>query len=177
MEGIREEKTYVTVRDGWFTRKAMPSDDVTKLKVIERKDQINLDVYQFNRLVGSIISIYIDPYHTKRGPKDFLFIVVGHVGDERVLRLFLDSDPARAILDRIENIAPGQVVTFNVGRSEDRDFIWIEDENYQKIPLKYSAANPGSKPKWVERYINGEVVWDKTNQLNWYKDMVKNYLR
>lgn len=177
MEGIREEKIYVTVRDGWFTRKAMPTDDVKKLKTIERPDQMNIDVYQFNSLVGSISSVYIDLNHTKRGAKDFLYVVVSHVGDERVLRLFLDSDPARAILDRLENIAPGQVVTFYCGRSDGRDFIWIEDEKQQKIPLKYSAANPGTKPKWIERTINGEVVWDKTDQLNWYKSLVKKYLR
>jgi hypothetical protein len=169
MEGIREMKVFVSIKDGFFQRNAIHGDDISKLITIQ-KESGNYDVMRFNYLEGAIEKVYIETIETKIGPQEFLYVLLANIGEERVLRLFLDSDAARAILDRLPNIGRGELITLHVGRKETRDFIWITNEA-GNVPLAYTSAEPGPRPAWNPVQYNGKTIWDKSAQNKFYKQL------
>lgn len=180
MEGIRERKIYVRIQDGYFERQALPEDDLTSDQMVtrERRDGTRYDVWRFSWIEGCIRAISVGGQEIKGKVYDTLYVTIAMAGEERTLRLWLDSDPARDILDRMPHISPDQIVTINLGhdRIKERDFIWITSGT-DNIPKYYNATTPHDKPEWEQKEINGQTVWDKTAQIRWYKRKVDEWNR
>lgn len=175
MEGIRERKIYVRVKDGYFERQALPGDDLTSDQMVtrERKDGSRYDIWRFSWIEGCIRSISVGGQDIKGKTYDVLYVTISMTGEERTLRLWLDSDPARDLLDRMPHISADEIVTINVGydKFKDREFLWISSGS-DNISKYYTAQHPYDKPEWEQKEINGQTVWDKTRQIRWYKGKV-----
>lgn len=177
MEGIREQRIYVGIKDGMFERAAMPGDDFKLQTTKERKDGSKYDVVRFSYLEGNIAALYVMPQEINKRVYDFLYVVVKNIGEERIIRTWLDSDCARDILDRIPNLSGDMLLTINVGADpakDNREFVWI-NSGADKISKYYNAKNRYDKPDWEPTMINGQKVWDKSKQLDWYKQKVREW--
>jgi hypothetical protein len=167
--GTRERRTTIIAKNGKFERDALAGDDVRDLTSIDTQNG-KRDVFQFDYWTWRVESLSIHAKDIKGKSKDMLQVNLSDKNFSYALKLFLDSNVARDILKRIENLPP-EPVQFNIGADDKGSFLWIES-SLGRVEKKYNKDNAHGLPQWEKRTINNEVIWDKSAALVFWKSKI-----
>ena len=168
MEGLRQRRTYVWIKEGMMTRRAIVGDDPKLIQVVTRNNGDHVDQLFFDKMQGKAESIYITTRKIKDQGVDHLCVDMALNGENRTLQMALSSRPATGILSRWENINHNTVFTIYSGYDEKGNFIWIEQHG-ETIPSKYTKDSPHDQPAWEKVVKDGVEQTDKTKALRFWK--------
>jgi hypothetical protein len=142
-----------------------------------------IHVKTYGSLEGKIKDIRKDMKELPDGTKfSSLKILVDDIGDKYVLNWPYNSDLTRAFYHMVEVIDLDTTVEFSVGKSKNKKgkevtSLFIK-QNGANLKWKYTREYPYApgetvKPEWVEKEIKGEKVWDNTDEIRFFENILK----
>ena len=174
MEGTTERSIYINQREGRFERLAIPEDDLSKLITRTTEAGNKYDVFIFD-YVEAYITRYAKVVRTFNNKDVPTLQVYLHMPGEiqRVLQVHWRSKSATDILQRMESIDYTQPVWIKSGldRDTERGFIYMK-QGAKNVPMLYTVSEPGDRPQWEQKMINGETVWDRTEEFKWWETKI-----
>ena len=183
-ESIPQRKIYCRFRKGWFIRDAMPGDDLSenpqrnpdgslppKIITRTREDGSKIDEAHFRSLSGYVHDMYISTREYKGSINHYVNIQIlsDDDGQTRLLQLSVFSDAGQGLLNRIENVDYTRSIDIRAGYNLEKEsgFIWIKQMS-MNVPQRYTRADPEDKPNWKKIQTDTGVIWDKSEQLQWW---------
>ena len=162
----------INILGGYFYRQPLPGDDPKDIKDIEFSSAPQ-EMTRLAGVAGQITSMAVFGKSAPDGQAyDMLYMTLQGPGDQRRLRLFLDTQAARDLVVRLPNIPPKEHINI---------FVWRDKKGYDRISIKtadgasypsaYTKDKPGDMPSW-ERTASG---WDRTELLWWMKQQITSY--
>jgi hypothetical protein len=164
--------TYINFYKGRFTLKAKDGDTSDKIIVRINKNNETVREYHYDKLSGVMLADIREGKHEEFGSHwEFVFLD----GNEyKILRLSKKSRIATQFFNKLENLVLSEPFTIRsfYFEEEDRGAIAIY-QNSKKLENVYTKENPGNLPPPKQQIINGELVWDWTDQLEYWHTLIE----
>lgn len=179
-------KTYVICAKGMFVRRMDKPTEDTIERVLEKgpkKGEI-VHEYHFDYLEGELLSVKRVVHENYGTSYEFEFDVSPDLDVRQifVLKLKHDSGYSKNILFRLPNCDLKEdlrLETYNFvpdGQTKPRMGITIS-QNDTKILPAYSKDNKNGMPEMKQVTLNGQKVWDSTDQMVFIEDMLDSKIR
>lgn len=165
-----QRKTYVQTLGGSFVKRSVKENP----EAVKRINKVGNEVYElhYDTLAGSIIDIDVRTSEIEVGTrviKSERLEIEMLCGDESIiLNLMANSSHAFNFYKRMENIDYMKPVTFQMWEY-DNPFMAVKQDD-KLIEAKYTKEQI---PEWKKVELNGEVAWDKSEALNFFRPKVK----
>ena len=171
--------TTIYERNGYFERVLEPGDDVSSPHVYTKTDgDLKTDYIKFDTIVCYVQNVSIDSYSfQENNPVWYVNLYVLSNWQLRKIRVRLFTSVGMGIMDRLENVAVQKELEIRIGHKEEngriKSFIWMNQAG-NRVAKLYTKSNPGNKPQWKQMELpTGQTIYDKTDQLNFYRKIAE----
>jgi hypothetical protein len=167
-------KIYLNISDGKIVRQhANPIEGVTVTR--ENKNGKNVHEEFFRSVTGALTNI-----RSKETPFGMVWeITLQDNGEEFVLSFNYSSRYTNHFFRALPNVDLMEPVTINPWSMKDKNDPsktvagLTLYQNKEKIPFAYDKENPGDMPELKQKKVKGKTVWDDSDQLEFFENMVK----
>lgn len=167
-------KIYLNISDGKIVRQHQnPVEGVTVTR--ENKNGKNVHEEFFRSLTGHLKNI-----RSKETPFGMVWeITLEDDGEEFVLSWNYSSRYTNHFFRALPNVVVNEPLTINPWAMKDKNdssktAIGLTlYQNKEKIPFAYDKENPGDMPELKQKKVKGKAVWDDSDQLEFFENMVK----
>lgn len=164
--------TYVNTFQGKFTVRTKEDDHNPEKRERVTSEGNKIWEIPYGKLEDVYLADIREATHEQYGASwEFIFMA-----DNKyyLLRIGKNSPISSMILNRLENIDLKKIVTLSAWqpKGEDKTIITLWQEGKQ-IERVYTKENPGALPPPEQKEINGKPVWDWTEQLVYWSELVK----
>lgn len=91
--------------------------------------------------------------------------------DKYKMKCRLDSGYGRSLISTLSNANPSEPVELKP-HMEDKKSNFFVSQNGKSLKWKYTKANPNGLPPMKEIIVNKQKVYDRTDQNDFYKNVV-----
>jgi hypothetical protein len=177
--GDRDQKIYIGTFKGNFIRKAKAGDK----KIVERVNKLGKAVKEihFTRIDAFLTDIkYKDGYY---GRQDAYYLKDGE--EEYILQAAVKSGLASSVINRLPNLNLAEKMQFAIGYNNEREKAWhTVGQDDSNVDDYFNTWDDDNKvfvqhhdfPKWEQKVVNGEKMWDATEQLKYQEKVVERYI-
>jgi len=167
--GKNENRIFLKVSDGQITMNVKEGTPDAKSRVWEDKTYWYLG---FNNVHGLITSIKKNSYEKDSKSFDSLHIYIDKGNGRYILSMPYSSSVARNFYNKMELIDYSKEVVISASLDNNGYSQIFIQQNDVWLKNKYSKDNPGEKPMWNRVIVNGKDIWDRTDELAYFQNII-----
>lgn len=162
---------YVGTFGGKFTLKAKPGAEGARSRV--NRNGVEVWEHTYDRLSGRITGVTMTSREHGGQTYDNLNIHLTDGGEDYILSVGQTSNVAGVFFQTMESIDYERPVDFSIWKDNEDKTAVVIYQNDQALKWKYTKSNPGQKPAWERYEINGKVLWDRSKEMAYYRDVLE----
>lgn len=132
---------------------------------------------EYDYIEGNISKVDVVVEEFKGKKKEMIHVFIK--GDENFrLKIQLNSGNGRTFCQQLPNVDPSLPVRFQAKYEEKEGFknsTLFLGQNGQAVKWAHTKKDPNGMPEKKEATINGEKVFDRTEQMNFFKKIIENF--
>lgn len=162
---------FLSVVGGKISQKVKPETP----NAVKRVNKMGNDIYelQFTKLSGILNDVKLKEDDTYGNQYE---LYLQDADENYVLQVPQSGRLASSFLSRLPNIDRTSYIEINTWASEEdgktKQFLTVRQNNKVVQPY-FSKDNPNGLPALEQKKVKGQLVWDDSEQIEFYKELVK----
>jgi hypothetical protein len=162
---------FLSVVGGKISQKVKPETP----GAVKRVNKMGNDIYelQFSKLSGILKNVKLKEDDTYGNQYE---IYLEDVGEGYVLQMPQSGRLASSFLSRLPNMDRTGYIEIGTWATEEdgktKQFLTVR-QNDKVVPPYFSKDNPNGLPPLEQKKVKGQLVWDDSEQIEFYKELVK----
>jgi hypothetical protein len=164
--------TYVNIFQGKFVIRCNQDDPDPDKRMRKTKDGTEIWEIPYGKLEDMMLADIREAEHDQYGKSWEIIMEAGN--NYYLLRIGKRSPVSNMFLSRLENIVLDKPITLTAWMpdGEDKNIISIWQDG-QKVERAHTRENPNGLPEAKQMVVNNELVWDFSEQITFYSELVK----
>lgn len=167
-------KALVTVFAGQFEIRTTPDNASAQSRVNKAGKTIHF--IPAKSVAGIITGVEVDNLEFGK----VLQIHMNHKDEVFMVSLRMTGNPARGFLRCMENIDLTKPVRLDATEYErdgkKRQYLFVKQDG-KNVPAKYTKDAPGDKPDWKLVKVDGNDIWDKSEETAFFEKVIEERIR
>lgn len=162
---------YVGVFEGKFVIRCKEDDPDPDKR--SRKNKLGEVIWEipYGKLEDMMLADIREASHDQYGKSWEIIMEAGN--DYYLLRLGKRSRLSSMFLSRLENIQLNKPFTLTSWYTDDEKNVITIWQDGEKVERAHSRENPNGLPEAKQTTVNGELVWDFSDQIKFYSGVVE----